>query len=73
MTVVHIVQFRFKDGTSPEAVSKDGIQYAFVMHFETPEDRDYYVKTDPVHQNFVKTNGPLIEKAIVVDYTVGEF
>lgn len=43
------------------------------MHFETPEDRDYYVKTDPVHQNFVKTNGPLIEKAIVVDYTVGEF
>ncbi|KAK6839162.1 hypothetical protein PG990_010788 [Apiospora arundinis] len=110
MTVVHIVQFRFKDGTSPEAVSEacahmcslketcvhpqsnkpyitsltggkdnspeglqEGIQYAFVAHFATIEDRDYYVKTDPVHQNFIKTNGPLIEKAIVVDYTMGEF
>ncbi|KAK7906487.1 hypothetical protein PG985_016224 [Apiospora marii] len=110
MTVVHIVQFRFKDGTSAEAVSQacahmlslketclhaqsnkpyitaltggkdnspeglqNGIQYAFVVHFATTEDRDYYVKTDPVHQEFIKANGPLIEKAIVVDYTMGEF
>lgn len=57
----------------PSVVVQNGIQYAFVAHFATAEDRDYYVKTDPVHQEFVKANGPLIEKAIVVDYTMGEF
>lgn len=57
----------------PPIVLQNGIQYAFVAQFASIEDRDYYVKNDPVHQEFIKANGPLIEKAIVVDYTMGEF
>ena len=39
---------------------------------ESKADRDYYVKTDPVHQAFMKYAGSVVEKAIVIDYTVGE-
>ncbi|EHA58282.1 hypothetical protein MCOR02_010655 [Pyricularia oryzae] len=57
---------------SPENL-QNGIQYAFVAEFERSEDRDYYVAKDPAHQLFVKTAGQIIEKAIVVDYTIGVF
>ena len=52
---------------------KNGLTHAFVVEFDTPEDRDYYVRDDPVHQGFVKSAGPIIEKAIVVDYAAGVF
>ncbi|TLS27552.1 hypothetical protein PpBr36_05392 [Pyricularia pennisetigena] len=52
---------------------RNGIQYAFVAEFESPDDRDYYVAKDPTHQSFVKTAEQIIEKAIVVDYTAGVF
>lgn len=52
---------------------KNGIQYAFVAEFENLEDRDYYISTDPSHLAFVKTLGPILEKAIVVDFTDGVF
>ncbi|KAI1265184.1 stress responsive A/B barrel domain-containing protein [Xylariaceae sp. FL1019] len=52
---------------SPEGL-QNGIQYAFVVEFENEADRDYYVKTDPSHRSFVATNGPHLEKVIVVDY-----
>jgi hypothetical protein len=52
---------------------KDGIEYAFVVEFESTADRTYYVKTDPIHQAFKKITENVVEKVIVVDYTVGEF
>ncbi|KAI7908558.1 stress responsive A/B barrel domain-containing protein [Pyricularia oryzae] len=42
-------------------------------NLQRSEDRDYYVAKDPAHQLFVKTAGQIIEKAIVVDYTIGVF
>lgn len=53
--------------------SQNGITHAFTVEFGSKADRDYYVKTDPVHQAFIKYAGDVVEKAIVVDYTVGEF
>ncbi|KAJ6505335.1 stress responsive A/B barrel domain-containing protein [Mycena sanguinolenta] len=50
-----------------------GMQYAFVVEFKSAADRDYYVKTDPVHREFAKNAAAIIEKAIVVDYNVGAF
>ncbi|KAF7375872.1 Stress responsive A/B barrel domain-containing protein [Mycena sanguinolenta] len=61
-----------KDNSS-EGLQKNGIQYAFVVEFATTEDRDYYVATDPTHQAFVKSIGPIVAKVIVVDYNVGQF
>lgn len=52
---------------------KNGITHAFVVEFENAEDRDYYVKSDPVHLAFVKSLGGVIEKVQVVDYTSGVF
>ncbi|KAL2828070.1 hypothetical protein BJY01DRAFT_241017 [Aspergillus pseudoustus] len=55
---------------SPEGV-QGGITHAFVVEFETAADRDYYVAEDPVHQEFVKSLGGLVQKAQVVDFTPG--
>ncbi|KAI1208444.1 dabb-domain-containing protein [Annulohypoxylon truncatum] len=57
---------------SPEGV-QHGITHAFVAEFESLEDRDYYVNTDPFHAEFKTFAGPFIEKVIVVDYSEGEF
>ena len=43
------------------------------MEFESTEDRDYYVHSDPVHDEFKKMAGNVLEKVIVVDYTDGVF
>ncbi len=48
---------------------QNGMQYAFVVVFESLEDRDFYVAKDEAHQAFVKGASPIIEKAIVVDYS----
>ena len=45
----------------------------FVVEFENAEDRDYYVKEDPVHLEFVKKAGEVIERATVVDFSGGVF
>ena len=52
---------------------QNGIQYGFIVEFDSLEDRDYYVGQDPTHQAFIKGRGGIIEKAIVVDYTAGGF
>jgi hypothetical protein len=44
-----------------------------VAEFSSVEDRDYYVKTDPAHQAFIKSLDGLIEKAIVVDFNDGVY
>lgn len=52
---------------------KGGITHAFVMEFATAEDREYYVSSDPTHQEFVKSLGGIIEKAQVVDFANGVY
>lgn len=47
--------------------------HAFVMEFESAEDRDYYVHDDPVHTEFKKLAGEVLEKVQVVDFTNGMF
>lgn len=50
-----------------------GITHAFVVEFESDEDRDYYVNKDPAHAAFVKSLGGIIEKAQVIDFSAGVF
>ncbi|PVH91783.1 hypothetical protein DM02DRAFT_620323 [Periconia macrospinosa] len=57
---------------SPEG-AQNGITHAFIIEFETAEDRDYYVNKDPVHDEFKKLAGKVLEKAQVIDFTDGEF
>lgn len=44
-----------------------------MVEFTNAEDRDYYVKEDPKHQEFVKSLDGLIEKAQVIDFTDGKY
>ncbi|KAL5362636.1 hypothetical protein BJX96DRAFT_154282 [Aspergillus floccosus] len=57
---------------SPEGI-QNGITHAFVVEFASAADRDYYVKEDPTHQEFVRSLGGVIEKAQVIDFTPGVF
>ncbi|KAE8143803.1 dabb-domain-containing protein [Aspergillus pseudotamarii] len=57
---------------SPEG-AQGGITHAFVINFANAADRDYYVKDDPVHQEFVRSLGGLVERAQVIDFTDGIF
>ncbi|KAL1986299.1 hypothetical protein VTN96DRAFT_6667 [Rasamsonia emersonii] len=50
-----------------------GITHAFVVEFESAEDRDYYVQKDPAHRAFVESVGSVLEKAQVIDFTPGVF
>ncbi|KAI1376915.1 dabb-domain-containing protein [Hypoxylon crocopeplum] len=51
----------------------NGITHAFVVEFESVEDRDYYVNTDPSHQVFKALIADRVEKVIVVDFIEGVF
>ncbi|KAB8258188.1 hypothetical protein BDV32DRAFT_126239 [Aspergillus pseudonomiae] len=57
---------------SPEGI-QHGITHAFVVEFTSAADRDYYVKEDPIHQEFVKSLAGVIEKAQAIDFTPGVF
>ncbi|RAQ43945.1 stress responsive A/B barrel domain protein [Aspergillus flavus] len=57
---------------SPEGI-QHGITHAFVVEFASAADRDYYVKEDPVHQEFVKSLDGVVEKAQAIDFTPGVF
>ncbi|KAF2154087.1 hypothetical protein K461DRAFT_320261 [Myriangium duriaei CBS 260.36] len=50
-----------------------GFTHGFVYEFETREDRDYYVREDPAHQEFVAGLKDVLAGARVVDFTPGEF
>ncbi|KAJ5432945.1 uncharacterized protein N7458_012101 [Penicillium daleae] len=52
---------------------QNGITHAFVVEFASAEDRDYYVREDPVHKAFVQSLNGVVEKAQVVDFTDGVF
>ncbi|KAF3770780.1 hypothetical protein M406DRAFT_34253 [Cryphonectria parasitica EP155] len=62
-----------KDNSVEGLRVQQGFQYAFVMEFESTADRDYYAKSDPAHQAYVKTYMPIFEKVIVFDYSKMEF
>jgi hypothetical protein len=49
------------------------LTHGFVSTFNSAEDRDYYVKTDPAHQAFIAKIKDLLEKAVVVDFENGVF
>ncbi|KAH7324906.1 hypothetical protein B0I35DRAFT_172005 [Stachybotrys elegans] len=50
---------------------QNGITHGFVAEFASAADRDYYVQKDPAHKAFVEGLLPLLEKAIVVDFSDG--
>jgi hypothetical protein len=52
---------------------QNGLTHAFVVQFANPDDRNYYVETDPAHRAFRKTIEPLVEKVTVLDFTHGTF
>ena len=43
--------------------------HGFIVEFASAEDRDYYVRKDPAHLEFVKSLDGVIEKAQVIDFT----
>ncbi|TGJ80267.1 hypothetical protein E0Z10_g8502 [Xylaria hypoxylon] len=53
---------------SPEG-QQNGIQYAFVVEFDNEDDRNFYVHEDKAHKAFVAKLMPILEKAVVVDYS----
>ncbi|KAI1067846.1 hypothetical protein LB507_010533 [Fusarium sp. FIESC RH6] len=57
---------------SPEGM-QNGLTHGFVVIFNSTEDRDYYVKTDPAHQDFIGKVGSLLEKVTVLDFTNGVY
>lgn len=52
---------------------KNGFTHAFVVEFESEEDRDYYVKTDEAHSAFAAILRSLAAGLQVVDFTPGKY
>ncbi|PSN68895.1 hypothetical protein BS50DRAFT_572073 [Corynespora cassiicola Philippines] len=52
---------------------QDGFTHAFIMHFDTTTDRDYYVNNDPVHRDFKEAAAIVLEKTQVIDFQDGVF
>ncbi|KAM0231386.1 hypothetical protein ACHAPO_008496 [Fusarium lateritium] len=52
--------------SAPEGLQQ-GITHAFVIQFDSTEDRDYYALKDPVHLAVVAELGPLVEKVQIID------
>ncbi|KAJ5364566.1 stress responsive A/B barrel domain protein [Penicillium cataractarum] len=48
---------------------QNNISHAFIVQFDSAADRDYYVRDDPVHQEFVRGLDGILEKAQVIDFT----
>ncbi|KAI9812388.1 MAG: hypothetical protein M1832_000423 [Thelocarpon impressellum] len=57
---------------SPEGM-QGAYSHAFVAHFETEEDRRWYVESDPEHLAVGKVLVGLAQKIRVVDFTPGAF
>ncbi|KAG9628939.1 hypothetical protein KCU95_g12690, partial [Aureobasidium melanogenum] len=48
-----------------------GFTHGFVLEFENQEDLDYYLTQEPVHIEFSRNAGPLIEDSCVIDIKDG--
>ena len=45
--------------------------HGFVLEFASQEDLDYYLTAEPVHLQFSKDAGPLIEDSVIIDIKDG--
>ncbi|KAJ6441138.1 stress responsive a/B barrel domain-containing protein [Purpureocillium lavendulum] len=52
---------------------QNGITHAFVVEFDSAEDRDYYVRRDPAHKAFVESMLSKLDKAQIIDFSPGVF
>ncbi len=50
-----------------------GFTHAVEWTFENAEDRDYYTFKDQEHIDYTPVLLAVVEKIVVVDYTVGEW
>lgn len=66
----YMISMRAGKNRSWEPFSK-GMTHGFVLEFANQEDLDYYLTTDPVHLEFSRNAGPLIEDSVVVDIRDG--
>ncbi|KAE8139657.1 hypothetical protein BDV38DRAFT_46489 [Aspergillus pseudotamarii] len=57
---------------SPEGI-QHGMTHGFVVEFASAADRNYYFKEDPVHREFTRSLGGVVEKAQVIDFAPGVF
>jgi hypothetical protein len=49
------------------------MSHAFIIRFDSDEDRDYYVKEDPAHQAFKNAAVAVVKKAQVIGFQEGTF
>ncbi|CED84965.1 Stress responsive alpha-beta barrel [Phaffia rhodozyma] len=57
---------------SPEGMTR-GLQEIFLVEFENDDDRQYYLHTDPAHDEFKKFVTPLVQEAVILDFNEGSF
>jgi hypothetical protein len=57
---------------SPEGLQR-GMTHAFILEFDSVEDRNYYVEEDPAHIAFQDRIKPVVEGVLVLDFTPGKF
>ncbi|EFY99988.1 stress responsive A/B barrel domain protein [Metarhizium robertsii] len=50
-----------------------GSTHAFVVEFESEQDRDYYVNEDPAQASFVLEVLQKLDKATILDFSPGVF
>ncbi|KAI2631247.1 stress responsive A/B barrel domain-containing protein [Xylaria nigripes] len=51
---------------------QNGVSHVMIAEFQSEEDREYYVHSDPFHHSVIKALGPKLSKIQVVDFTPGE-
>jgi hypothetical protein len=61
----YMKSMRMGKNRSWEPFSK-GMTHGFVLEFENQDDLDYYLTKDPVHLEFSRQAGPLLEDSVVV-------
>lgn len=52
---------------------QNDMSHAFILRFNSKDERDYYVNEDPAHQAFKDAAAAVVEKTIVVDFQEGVF
>ncbi|KAL2149471.1 hypothetical protein VTH82DRAFT_8122 [Thermothelomyces myriococcoides] len=68
----YILSVKIGKDNSPEGL-QNGLTHGFVVEFASAEDRNYYVNTDPAHQNVARRLKEVAEKVIVLDFSDGAF
>ncbi|GAA5823782.1 hypothetical protein JCM11251_003292 [Rhodosporidiobolus azoricus] len=58
---------------SPEMTKATGYHHAWIVTFDSTEERDYYLDKDPAHQAFKREVGDKLEESFVFDLRNGGF